>query len=92
MVQEKSQANETELQFIVVIKLAFISSVSHETETRLFSQDQENTWKTFFKEFWCVQTYHLIQGGMCCPTFLLRDLRIWSEESIVGGNMLTPHL
>lgn len=36
IIQEKSPANETELQFIVDIKLApFISSVNHETDTRL---------------------------------------------------------
>lgn len=43
MIQEKSYANETELLFIIDIKLAaFISSIGHKTEIRLFLQDQYN--------------------------------------------------
>lgn len=57
MIQEKSQANETELLFIIDIKLAaFISSIGPKTEIRLFPQDQYNTQSTFFKEFSSVQT------------------------------------
>lgn len=43
MIQEKSYVNETELLFIIDIKLAaFISSIGHKTEIRLFLQDQYN--------------------------------------------------
>lgn len=43
MIQEKSYANETELLFIIDIKLAaFISRIGHKTEIRLFLQDQYN--------------------------------------------------
>lgn len=79
MIQEKSPANETELQFIVDIKLAaFISSVNHETDTRLHKT--RATQSTFFRDFSCVQTYQLVQKGACDLTFLLRGSRMWSKE------------